>query len=289
MTEMEFVTGFIKKIVKAGIAVILVIGVLTCWVTIPQGHVGVVFDKWQGGVRKDTLNQGWHMRLPFVQWIQEYPVSLRTYDRIGGTESSLVDLPTMEGQHIKQAISVVYNIDPAKASFVFDKFQGADIEDIEESFIRRAVTSVATIVAGKASVMDIYGPKKGEIQEQMTLMMRKELEPWGFIVDRVNLGRSEFPGSIETALQTKINAQQEAETAKFKLLQAETDARAKIATAEGEARSNQLILQQLSPEFLRFKTLEVQKAAIAKWNGALPTSMPPNGTVPFININSDNK
>src|SRR5579859_6953201 len=83
------------------------IALMSCWVTIPQGTVGVVFDKARGGIRPETLGEGWHTRMPFTTTIQEYPVSLRTYNAIGigegsDKESNSLDLPTAEGQHINQ-------------------------------------------------------------------------------------------------------------------------------------------------------------------------------------------
>jgi hypothetical protein len=41
-----------------------------------------------------------------------------------------MDLPTKEGQHIKQDLSVTYNTSPDKAADVFRSFKGANIENI---------------------------------------------------------------------------------------------------------------------------------------------------------------
>lgn len=255
------------------------------WVNIPQGTVGVVFDKSKGGVLPQTLSQGWHFRKPLVQWIQEYPVALRTYNAIGIGEgndktSNAINLPTQEGQHIEQDISVVYNVSPDKASFVFDKFKGADIEDIEATFIRRLVISVANNVAGTYSIMDIYGPKKQEVQQRIFDSLAPELTRWGFNLDRVNLGAAKFPDSIESSLQAKVAAQQTAETAKFKLEQAEIDKKATIAAAEGQARANELIQASLTPKLVQLKAIE-------KWDGSVPQFSGGSQMIPFINTKAD--
>lgn len=268
------------------VGVTLALGFLTfmsSWVNIPQGTVGVVFDKSRGGVLPQTLNQGWHFRKPLVQWIQEYPVALRTYNAIGAGEgadksSNAIDLPTQEGQHIQQDISVVYNVQPDKASFVFDKFKGAEIEDIEGTFIRRLVISVANNVAGTYSIMDIYGPKKQEVQRKIFESLDPEMSRWGFNLDRVNLGAAKFPASIESSLQAKVAAQQTAETAKFKLQQAEIDKQATIAAAQGQATANELIQASLTPKLVNLKAIE-------KWDGKFPTYMMGN-SLPLVNLNA---
>lgn len=261
------------------VGVVLFLGfvlLLDSWVTIPQGTVGVVFNRAAGGVQAQTLGEGWHTRMPFTTMIQKYPVALRTYNALGIGEgadkaSNALDLPTAEGQHIQQDISIVYNVMPDKASFVFDKFRGADIEDIEATFIRRLVTSVANNVAGRYSIMDIYGPKKQVVQKEIYDTLKIEMEKWGFNVDRVNLGAAKFPETIEASLQAKVAAQQTAETAKFKLQQAEIDKQATIAAAQGQAQANELIQASLSPKLVNLKWIE-------KWNGELPTYMMGNGT-----------
>lgn len=272
------------ELIATGAALFLgFILVLSSWVNIPQGTVGVVFDKSKGGVLPQTMGQGWHMRKPLVQWIQEYPVALRTYNALGigegaDKESNAINLPTAEGQHIQQDISVVYNVLPDKASYVFDKFKGADIEDIEVTFIRRMVVSVANNIAGKYSIMEIYGPKKSEVQQKMFDALQPEMNRWGFNLDRVNLGASKFPDTIEAALQQKVQAQQQAESAKFKLEQAEIDKKSAIALAEGQSRANELLQASLTPKLVNLKWIE-------KWNGSLPTYVMGNA-IPMVSLNN---
>lgn len=274
----------IRKLKIAGTILFGIIGLFilgSTWVNIPQGQVGVVFDKSKGGVLPTVLGEGWHFRRPITQWVQEYPVALRTYNALGigegsDKESNSLNLPTAEGQHIEQDISVVYNVIPEKASFVFNQFQGADIEIVEGTFIRRLVTSIANNVTGRYSIMDIYGPKKSIVQQEIFTQLKPEMERWGFNLDRVNLGASKFPQTIEASLQAKVQAQQEAEASKFHLQQAEIDAQSRIATAQGEARSNDLLQASLTPKLVNLKWIE-------KWDGKLPTYTMGN-SVPMINL-----
>ncbi len=274
--------------VGTGIGAILVLVVIFgSWVNIPPGTVGVLFDKMRGGVRSRTLGEGWRFKIPIIQWVQEYPVALRTYTDTGDG-SGMISLPTEEGQHILQQLSVVYNVKPDQASHVFDEFQGADIDTIEHTFVHQTIQAEASNITGVYSLMDIYGPKKLEIQTKIEAALRNKLESWGFNVDRVNLGSAKFPESIETSLQQKIQAQQDAEKARFKLSQAEIDAKARIAQAEGEAKANQLVRQQITPELIRLRSLEVQAKAVDKWSGKLPDVLT-GGSIPFITLSVPSK
>jgi hypothetical protein len=61
------------------------------------------------------VGQGVAWRVPWVTQVQSYPVALRTYTMVGRAEEGMIrdddslDLPTKEGQHIRQDISVTYN------------------------------------------------------------------------------------------------------------------------------------------------------------------------------------
>jgi prohibitin 2 len=282
----------LTKVVGLAIGLLVLFIGFGSTVTVPQGSVGVVFDKWHGGVQTEVLHEGWHVKVPFTQTITSYPVSLRSYSTIGlgeGTNADkpeLVSLPTKGGQHIDQQMSMTYSVDPSQAAKVFDQFKGADIETIETDFIRRNVQSVATNITGTYDLMDVLGPKKLEIQGLIQEGVRTRLAPFGFIVSQVNLGYAVPPQAIEESLQAKMQSEQKADAAKYGLQQAEMDAKAKIATAEGEAKANALVRQQLSPEFLEFKGLEVREKAIEKWDGKLPEQMIPGSAVPFINLNN---
>jgi regulator of protease activity HflC (stomatin/prohibitin superfamily) len=268
--------NFVSRVGVGLAAFALLIVASSSWVTINQGHVGIVFNKWHGGVSSTVLTQGWQFKLPLIERVTEYPVALRTYSDVGLGEGNdpngaLVTLPTNGGQHIDQQMSVTYHIEPTKAFTVFDKFKGESIEYIETTFLRRNIQSVATAITGKYDLMDVLGPKKAEIQGKILAELKTELAPFGFVVDQVNLGYAKPPEAIEQSLQAKMQSEQRADAAKYGLQQAEMDAKAKIAAAEGEAKANALVRQQLSPEFLKFKALEVQLKSVEKWNGQVPT------------------
>lgn len=73
-----------------------------------------------------------------------------------------------------------------------------------------------------------------------------------------------------------VGSQQSAESAKFKLEQAEIDKKSAIALAEGQARANELLQASLTPKLVNLKWIE-------KWDGSLPNYMMGNA-VPMINL-----
>ena len=132
---------FLANVSTIVLVVLALIAVNSSFSIVQPGNVGVVFNRWTGSLR--TVGQGLVWRIPFITDVQSYPVALRTYTMVArsGEGSSInddsIDLPTKEGQHIRQDISVTYNTSQEQAADVFRVFRGADIEDIEATFIRR--------------------------------------------------------------------------------------------------------------------------------------------------------
>lgn len=269
----------------------LVAAVYSSFTIIQPGNVGVVFNRFSGALK--TVGQGVAWRIPWVTQVQSYPVALRTYTMVSRSEEGsargddAIDLPTREGQHIRQDISVTYNTSQEKAADVFRSFRGADMSEIEATFVRRTIITVAQNQAGQMSLTDLISAQRGSLQEHIQDNLQLEMGKMGFNVDKVNLGASHLPDAIEKQMQQKMAAQQQAQQADYELQRQQTLAKAKVAEAEGDAQaqlvkaramaeSNKMLEETLSP-------LLIQSKAIEKWNGTLP-QFTGGGALPFLNV-----
>jgi prohibitin 1 len=277
-------------IVLGGIVVLMAI-VYGSFTIIQPGNVGVVFNRWSGTLK--TVGQGVAWRVPWITQVQSYPVALRTYTMVqrsaegSGLGDDSIDLPTKEGQHIRQDISVTYNTSQEKAADVFRSFRGAEIADIEATFIRRTIITVAQNAAGQMSLTDLISNQRGQLQEHIREELLLQMNKMGFVVDKVNLGASHLPDVIEKQMQQKMGAQQNAQQAEYELQRQQTLAKAKVAEAEGDAQAtlvkakaqaeaNRLLQEALTP-------LLIQNKAIERWNGTLP-QFTGGGAIPFLNL-----
>ena len=283
-----------SSVVSVAIVGLALAAVYSSFSVIQPGNVGVVFNRWSGSLR--AAGQGVVWRIPWITQVQSYPIALRTYSMVAraGEGSAQGDdsiaLPTREGQHIRQDISVTYNTSEDKAANVFRSFRGADIEDIEATFVRRTIITVSQNVAGQMALTDLISNQRTALQDSIQDQLGTQMEKMGFVVDKVNLGASHLPQAIEAQMQQKMAAQQQAQQAEYELQRQQTLAKAKVAEAEGDAQAtlvkakaqaeaNRLLQETLNP-------LLVQSKAIDRWNGILP-QFSGSGTVPFVNLTPD--
>ncbi len=280
----------VSSLLSAALVVLVLGAVYSSFAVIKPGNVGVVFNRWSGSLR--AAGQGVVWRIPWITQVQSYPIALRTYSMVARAEEGSargddsIDLPTREGQHIRQDISVTYNTSQERAADVFRSFRGADIEDIERTFIRRTIITVSQNVAGQMALTEIISNQRTALQDAIQDQLATQMEKMGFVVDKVNLGASHLPQAIEAQMQQKMAAQQQAQQAEYELQRQQTLAKAKVAEAEGDAQAtlvkakaqaeaNRLLQETLNP-------LLVQSKAIDRWNGILPQFA--GGAVPFVNL-----
>ena len=77
---------------------------------------------------------------------------------------------------------------PDKAAQVFKSFRGSDISEIEATFIRRTIITVAQNSAGQMSLSELISSKRDELQGAIQKSLALELDKMGFSLDKVNLG-----------------------------------------------------------------------------------------------------
>src|SRR5258706_4105261 len=281
-----------SKVLTGLVAVIVLLSVLSSFSVIAPGNTGVIFNIWSGSLR--TVPQGMAWRMPWVTQVQSYPTALRTYTMVrrsaegSSIEDDSIDLPTLEGQHITQDISVTYNTSEDKAAQVFKSFRGVEISEIEMTFIRRTIITVAQNAAGQMSLSELISSKRDELQGVIQKDLSAQLSKMGFTLDKVNLGASHLPQTLEVQMQQKMAAQQQAQQAEYELQKQQMLAKAAVAKAEGEA---QAVLVRAKAETEANPMLQatptgvlIQNNTNDKWNCTLPPAT--RGAKPLLALST---
>ena len=136
------------------------------------------------------------------------------------------------------------------------------------------------------SLSEVISAKRNDLQDNIQKSLSVEVEKMGFHLDKVNLGASHLPQSLEIQMQQKMAAQQQAQQAEYELQKQQMLAKAEVAKAEGEA---QAILVRAKAQAAANHLLQssinqniIQSKAIDKWDGTLPQVS--GGAVPFIDL-----
>lgn len=236
------------------------------FVIIQTGERGVLMNF--GKVQENVLDEGIHFKPPLGTSIKTVNVRIQKTD-IESTAG------TKDLQTLNAALSLNWHIDPEQVNKVFQRI--GDETQIVDQIIKPAITEVLKAATPKRTAEEILR-QRAELKNEIDGQISQRLAPYNVIVDAVSLTNVSFSPEFTKSIEAKQIAEQQAKEAEFVALRASKEAQADVNRAKGQAESQRLLRQTLTPELL-------QKQAIEKWNGQFPTVIGGNGALPLITIN----
>jgi prohibitin 1 len=260
----------VKSILGAVLGVLLIAVFSMSCNPVSSGNRGVV-SHW-GKVQATTLDEGMHFTMPFATKVHEY--SIRT-----SKDDVQASAATKDMQELGSEIAVNWHPDPTQLAVIFEKF--GQREDVLLNIITPAVNEVFKAAAATLSAEDIL-KKREQLKAIVDDGLKARLSPYGVQIDDISLVNLKFSDDFNKAIEAKQVAEQEAQEAAYDAQKAQQEAIASVNRAKGEAEAQQLQKNTITPELIKLKSLEVQRAAVDKWNGVLPSVS--GGNTPFISI-----
>jgi len=229
--------------------------------------------------------------------MEERAVWTRSEDEGSETDESIT-FAGKDGQPVNIDVGVAYRIDTTNDDTIIRMVRtyGPNLNQTIDGRVRDTVRDSLNMCASHMTVEQIYGEGKQELMLCVTERTAKTYHDYGLLITRVTLTSDvRLPESIKTAMananvatQTAIQARNEVATVRAegekRLAQAQAEAEAQLIQARAQAEMNDLLSRSVTPNVLQLRRLEIQEAAINKWSGSLPTTMPPGSAVPFIEI-----
>ncbi|WP_082651281.1 prohibitin family protein [Paenibacillus etheri] len=253
----------------AAVLIVLLIGA-NSFVSVEYGHVGLY--KTFGKLNDNTLSPGIHFKIPFIQTVIQ--VNTQVTKAETDTSASSKDL-----QPVSTHVAVNYSVNKTSAFNLMNNIGG----NFDNVIINPAIQEIVKEVTAKYPAEDLITRRdvvSSEISEHLTARLAK----YDLIVNDINIVNFKFSEAFNQSIEAKQVAQQQALKAENDLRRIEIEAKQKIAQAQAEAESLRLKKQEVTPELVQLKQIEVQEKALEKWNGVLPSVT--GGATPFVDIQS---
>jgi regulator of protease activity HflC (stomatin/prohibitin superfamily) len=249
---LEWIFGFL----------VLTVLVLLAVYTVPAGSVGVV-TRW-GAVNR-VVQPGIGIKWPIAERIVQMDVRTQK-DQVDAAAASK-DL-----QQVTSTIAVNYHLDGKYAVQVFQNV-GINYQDI---LLAPAIQNIFKATTAGYTAEELI-TRREEVRIKAEAALKDQLAVYHVIVENFNIVNFDFSQEFNAAIEAKQVAQQQVETAKQKLAQAQVDAATAKAQAQGQADAQAALKNTgaLSPEYLQY-------LALTKWDGHLPSVV--GGATPFIDI-----
>jgi len=235
--------------------------------TVKQDEIGI--KRTFGRISSVPIKPGLIIFNPFVTTIIKSPV--RTVNL-----AINANLPSKEGLNVQSEISILYKIKSSEFSNILSS-TGLDFEEI---LILPVFRSAAADICSKFEAKDMHSAKRSVIENEIKERMMVVVESKGFIIESVLMKSITLPSGLAKAIEEKLQAEQDAQRMDFLKERERKDAERKIVQAEGEKQSRIIAAQAQRTVFEieaegRANAIKTEASAQAKANEMLNNNITP--------------
>jgi regulator of protease activity HflC (stomatin/prohibitin superfamily) len=249
--------------------VVILIGLLSsAFKQIDAGKVGV--KSLFGNVQSDVLESGLHMVNPLVDitifdaQTQNYTMSV-IHDEGAKEGDDAIRVLSNDGLEVIIDLTVLYRVLPNEAPKI--------LKGIGENYTDKIVRPVTrTRIRDNAVYYDavaLYSSKRAEFQQRIFKTIEADFKSRGLVLEQLLIRNINLPTSVKTTIESKINAEQEAQKMIFVLQKEKQEAERKRVEAQGIADYQKIISSGLTDKQLQYEQIKAQKEIATSSNAKI--------------------
>lgn len=234
--------------------------------TIDTGHIGVV-TRFGQVVR--TIEPGAHLITPFIERADE--VSIKTLvvkPNEGGSSNDL--------QLVTTQVTLAYHFDPKYIGYIYSNLIDSSDNAVENKVVLPAIIEAVKATTAQYTAQQLI-TERPKVRDGIEAFVKSRIAEYHIVAETVSITDFAFSKEFNEAIESKVTAQQRAEQASNDLARIKIEADQKVAAAQGEAAALRAQKEQVTPELLQLRTIEMMAK---KWDGKLPENYY-GGTAPL--------
>jgi len=221
--------------------------------TVDSGYRGVVLRF--GAVTGRTLEPGPHLITPFLETVR--PISVQVQVEKLDSQASSHDLQVVHTQ-----VTLAYYQDPCCVTDIWAKLNDDAVGRVVIPAIQEAIKAQTAQYDAEQLIA-----QRATVRNGIEQYVRDRLAAHHIDVDAVSITDFNFSEEYNRAIEAKVTAQQNALKAENDLTRIKIEAEQKVAQAQAEAKALEVQKQQITPELLQLRTIEMMQQ---HWDGHLP-------------------
>ncbi|RNL51169.1 prohibitin family protein [Pedobacter jejuensis] len=251
-------TRYSKLIRIAGIIIILLGASLSMFKVIPAGQVGV--KTLYGKVDNDVLFSGLNVINPLVE-VTTFDVKTQNYtmsavhDEGNKVGDDAIRILTSDGLEVTIDLSVLFSVTPNDAPRILKEIGDDYLDKIVRPIARTAIRDNAVSYEAVA----LYSTKRQEFQSKIFAAIDQSFTKRGLKLEQLLVRNVTLPESVRKAIESKINAEQDAQKMQFVLQKEKQLAERKRIEAQGIADYQKILSTGLSDKQLQYESILAQK------------------------------
>ena len=210
-------------------------------VTIPAGHAGVMFRLLNGVDTTQTFGEGFHFMNPLNHMVIYKVRQQETAEDMNVLSSN--------GLEIKADVSAWYKPNYEQLGLLHARIG----QDYLRVIVIPALRASARSVIGRYTPEQIYSTKRDAIQDEIFEEAKHILDNKYVDLDQILIRSIVLPTKIKTAIESKLEQEQQSLEYEFKIEKAQKEAERQRIDALGKAKANEILNASLTDKILREK------------------------------------
>jgi regulator of protease activity HflC (stomatin/prohibitin superfamily) len=239
--------------------VIILLGLaLSAFKIIEPGKVGV--QTLFGKVQDEVLESGPHIINPLVE-ITTFSIQTENYTMSAKSSEGQVEgddairVLSSDGLEVTIDLSVLYKVKPSRAPYILQNIG----EDYVDKIVRPVTRTAIRDNAVNYQAVDLYSTKRQEFQYKINKTISDNFAKNGLEVQQILVRNITLPESVRRSIESKIQAEQDAQKMQFVLQKESQEADRKRVEAQGIADYQKIISTGLTDKQLQYQTILAQK------------------------------
>lgn len=273
--DVEALTRVVSRVGVGLLSLAVLAGVIAGSVVIvPPGHRGVIFNR-VSGVKPTALGEGLGFVIPVLEQaiLMNVRVQKDSYDATAASK----DLQTV---HTKVALN--YRPVPEAVPRLFSEV-GMGYSD---RVIAPAVQEAVKATTARFTAEELITHRE-EVKKIIQELVERYITKVNIRVEELYITDFDFSRQFSEAIESKQIAEQTALKARRDLDRIKIEAEQKVASARAEAEGLRMQKEAITPQLIQLRQVEMQRLAIDKWDGRMPSvMMGAGGATPLLNLNA---
>ena len=275
-----------KSIFGIAVVLLLLVTLMGSWYTVDETERGVLL---RNGALVKVVEPGLSFKIPFIETVKFISV------QSNATTYQGLQAYSKDQQTATLNVSVSWHVLPAEVDKVYMQYQTLD--GLVSRLISRQVPTQVENVFGQYNAVSAV-QNRGKFVNDVTKAI-KEAIAGPVVIDGVQIENIDFSDDYERSIALRMKAEVEVKTreqmlateqveAQIVVTRAQAEADSRVAQAKADAEATRL-RGDAEADAIKAKTLAlssnpalIELTKAERWDGKLPTTMLPNGALPFI-------
>jgi regulator of protease activity HflC (stomatin/prohibitin superfamily) len=261
--------------------ILIVLGLLTTSVRqIDAGQVGVT--SLFGNVSDRALSSGLSFVNPLSN-VTEFDIKTQNYTMSAAHDEGqkegddAIRVLTADGLEVVIDLTVLYRVVSADAPKIYSEIGADYIDKIVRPITRTRIRDNAVYYDAIA----LYSTRRDEFQTRIYKTIEADFKKRGLLLEQLLIRNIDLPASVKKSIESKINAEQDAQKMQFVLQKEKQEAERKRVEAQGIADYQKILSTGLSDKQLQYEQIKAQRELAASPNAKI-VIMGGRGNVPLI-------